>query len=501
MSIFVELSNLGPLRTAEIELADLTLLTGENNTGKTFFATVLHRLLDASPFGPQPSHRTIKNIPQQLLKWAGQALEQSDDNDDLMQSPPFEPNKEVSAWAREFTSQMLHAYGEAVRYGISYAYGAEPSRLRRKTPSRYSPKCYLRIGAQEPAWQITIRFDSDDISVNSPDPNEWMPSVLQPDMIRRSVQQHSRMRRAEPAGPAQYFRSYPFGFATATQSLLFEAWPKHAVHLPADRTGTMQSHNVLAGATARQSARAGIRPIRIESLPGTSADFLALILEIPEMMSFPENEPSQFDHVVKHFEEDLRAAIEVDQSADGIESIVAATAEGRFPMGRASSMLSELAPLLLVLKSPFLEVDHLTIDEPEAHLHPAMQVRVASFLAELVQLGMRVTLTTHSDFFVSQFNNMMRLNELSSATDSMSTARRLAMELNYPPIDRKIVRSLIFERNNGWCSARKSEPDPLDGVDETTFTRVMRSQYDDTAHLVNALMQIQKTLDQNPTTE
>lgn len=235
----------------------------------------------------------------------------------------------------------------------------------------------------------------------------------------------------------------------------------------------------------RQSATAGIRPIEIETLPGTSADFLSLILEIPETLPIAGNQQPKFAALVRKFEQEMRAEIAVDQRSDGLDAIMAVTSEGRFPMARASSMLSELAPLLLLLKSP-LNVDHLTIDEPEAHLHPEMQVRVASFLAKLVNEGMQIVLTTHSDFFVSQFNNMMRHHELSERSD-------ITLSSNLPTLDRSKVQALRFSRENGWCLARESLADSIDGIDESTFTDVMRSQYDETARLVNGLLEANRT--------
>ena len=235
----------------------------------------------------------------------------------------------------------------------------------------------------------------------------------------------------------------------------------------------------------RQSARAGIRQIEIETLPGTSADFLSLILELPESMPGMEHRQPKFAALVRKFEEEMRAEIAVDQRSDGLDAIMAVTSEGRFPMARASSMLSELAPLLLLLKSP-LNVDHLTIDEPEAHLHPEMQVRVASFLAKLVNEGMQIVLTTHSDFFVSQFNNMIRLHELSERSD-------VTLSSDLSALDRTRVQALRFSRENGWCVARDSVPDSINGVDESTFTDVMRSQYDETARLVNGLLEANRS--------
>ena len=242
----------------------------------------------------------------------------------------------------------------------------------------------------------------------------------------------------------------------------------------------MQSHSVLAGSVIRQAASAGIRPIKYGTLTGTAADFLSLVLEIPESLVDLKDQyrPSRFDPLVDKFEEDLQVKIEVDANIEGMDSIVAVTSEGRFPMARTSSMLSELAPLLLVLRTPY-SVDHLTIDEPEAHLHPAMQMRVASFLARLVNNGVRIVLTTHSDFFITQFNNMMRVHELSDSADN---------PFDLPSIDRSRVRSLRFSRENGACVAQSVEPDRIDGVDESTFTDVMRMQYDTTSKLVNDLI-------------
>ena len=479
MTVSVELCNLGPLRSAELELADLTLLIGENNTGKTFFATVLHRVLDLSPPPPWRRRSGTGKPPAEVDEWIGVVLD-SADGEETPAASRFSPSAATLRWARNLAAEALQDYGASVRDSIAYAFGAEPSLLRRRTPSRHATGCYVRVSSSEPDWQVEIRFDSDEIKVRPPDPGQWLKAVLSVDRIRETSQ---RLRRT-PHSPAMLTNELIWGHSARLHSRppagLFPSWPFNAVHLPADRSGIMQSHNVLAGAAVRQSARAGIRPIEIETLPGTSADFLSLILEAPEWI-YPLGRESPFAILARRFERDMRAEIAVEQRADGLDTIVAATPEGRFPMTRASSMLSELAPLLLVLKS-HLSVDHLTIDEPEAHLHPEMQVRVATFFAELVNGGMGIVLTTHSDFFVAQFNNIVRRHGLNGPTASAPGG-------SPPALDPVRVRALRFSRENGRCVARESVPDHLDGIDESTFTDVMRSQYDETAGLVNELLE------------
>ena len=145
MSISVEVSNLGPLRSAKADLADLTLLVGENNTGKTFFATVLHRVLGASPVSPSmaPSYRSqrkpIGKIPPQVRDWLrGHNADPTSDTS-LPASPWLLPQEDTSEWATAFATSSLSLFGADVRSNIEYAFGVEASELRRRTPQ---PSCF-----------------------------------------------------------------------------------------------------------------------------------------------------------------------------------------------------------------------------------------------------------------------------------------------------------------------------------------------------------------------
>lgn len=52
----------------------------------------------------------------------------------------------------------------------------------------------------------------------------------------------------------------------------------------------------------------------------------------------------------------------------------------------------------------------LIIDEPELNLHPDNQRKMAGLLARLVNCGVKVLVTTHSDYLIRELNNRVMLN-------------------------------------------------------------------------------------------
>lgn len=55
----------------------------------------------------------------------------------------------------------------------------------------------------------------------------------------------------------------------------------------------------------------------------------------------------------------------------------------------------------------------LIIDEPELNLHPNNQRKIAVLLAKLINAGVKVLITTHSDYLVRELNNRIMLKNLS----------------------------------------------------------------------------------------
>ena len=85
------------------------------------------------------------------------------------------------------------------------------------------------------------------------------------------------------------------------------------------------------------------------------------------------------------------------------------------PLMNTSSMVSELAPVVLYLRHVVRPGETLIIEEPEAHLHPAMQVEFTRQIAALVHAGVRVIVTTHSEWVLEELANIVQRSKLPKA--------------------------------------------------------------------------------------
>ena len=138
-------------------------------------------------------------------------------------------------------------------------------------------------------------------------------------------------------------------------------------------------------------------------------------------------------------------------------------------------MVTELAPVILFLKYLIGPGDLLIFEEPESHLHPAAQRQLARGIVRLVNAGVRVLITTHSETFVSQINHLLRISYAS---------KRWLKEHNFQPED-CIGHEQVAAYQFGWDEQQRgSVVKPLEirkdiGISEDEFIGVIDSLYEE----------------------
>ena len=86
--------------------------------------------------------------------------------------------------------------------------------------------------------------------------------------------------------------------------------------------------------------------------------------------------------------------------------------EGRkVPLYIASSMIHELTPFIKMLNAT-QQIDWFYCDEVENSLHPLLQREMARWLIRMVNAGMHVMISSHSDTMASRLNNLFMLSQL-----------------------------------------------------------------------------------------
>lgn len=195
-------------------------------------------------------------------------------------------------------------------------------------------------------------------------------------------------------------------------------WHDRTHYLPAARSGIMQSHRIIASSLVERSTRAGLA--RFPELPtfsGVMVDFLQRLILFKETVGRED----LMTNIADALERDaLSGNIRTTESqGGGYPEFVYRPRESQVDirLTRASSMVTELVPIVLFLRGIISRGDMLIIEEPEAHLHPSAQTQMARTLASLVRAGVKVIVTTHSDWLLMEIANLMREGELKEISE------------------------------------------------------------------------------------
>lgn len=121
--------------------------------------------------------------------------------------------------------------------------------------------------------------------------------------------------------------------------------------------------------------------------------------------SFIVREKKKYKHVIESLENLMGGKYKYED-----QQVVFSKDGFSVPVYMTSSSIKSLFLVDLYIRHLATPNDILIIDEPELNLHPDNQRKVASLLAKLVNAGIKVLVTTHSDFLIREINNRIMLN-------------------------------------------------------------------------------------------
>ena len=242
---------------------------------------------------------------------------------------------------------------------------------------------------------------------------------------------------------------------------------KPAYYLPTDRAGAIRSHQAIVGALIAGASRTATQ----QKLSGVYGDFLEQLVNL----GYSLTQRTELHPLSRQMEQDiLDGDIRIENNAVGYPSFLYRPSDWQrdLPLMNASSMVSELAPVVLHLRHVVQPGDTLIIEEPESHLHPTMQVEFTRLLAAAVKAGVRVIITTHSEWILEELANLVRLSEL---------PEELRNGIADPHIDlsHDEVGAWFFERNDeaGGSVVREIPLDTESGTFPAGYGLVTESLY------------------------
>ncbi len=434
----ISVKNFGPIAEGSVDLKPLTIFVGPSNTGKSYMATAVYSVMKGfegpydwgynvgytkQPEGERPiqwfapSGRKLtarnegKDAVAALVQWGTQL---SGDTLDPREVRWADLSTELRTEMEHSTGLMLDSLIQDVIDKLVDTYGEEPSFVNEHAEEQ---NFSLDVKRREPLLNLRVR-----LTEGAKRPHEY-------DLSRTPIGQPylGAMLRREEAND----RPYVSHTANATLFLtfldsaiepIFADFPSHTFYLPAARSGMVIGHKPLSSSLIRNSIQMRTRVRTHSVLPATATDFLSQLVSLDRRMAAGQGDKDTARAIDFIESRVLQGQVEIDESAGlPLPDIVylpstGVQPTGKFTLNQTSSMVSELAPLVLFLKYLVRPGDLLILEEPESHLHPAAQLQMARGIARLVNAGVQVLITTHSSDFIDQINNLISMSNVSEET-------------------------------------------------------------------------------------
>ena len=408
--------NFGPIKSAKVDVKPMTVFVGPSNTGKSYLAVLIYTIV-----------KVLKDVSERLPHFS-----LGDSGEEYTVEEIISDNKKFN----NLTKKVFLSYLESIR-----------KQWESETLRCFGEEWENIIQQNSAPASIVISDDNNKITLDllSSEKNKSLPLNALFEKVKERIRSHSEQEYPTFKGIDVFILSHIMAYEISGSLNFLPSAPQleksdddlvmragmrkgiNAHYLPAVRGGLMQSHRILVSAVIARAPTIGLTGAEIVPFTGVLADFLEKLLMITDDGSRAIHRRRQRE-TLKNISS-LSGEIEQKIMHGAIKTKTLAT---RYPDFRyqfldknkesrdislmhASSSVSELAPIVLFIRYYLSSGDVFIVEEPEAHLHPAAQRLIAGVLVELVNIGVQVIVTTHSDIILEQISNFIHADKIPEA--------------------------------------------------------------------------------------
>lgn len=385
----IKVKDFGPIKSADFELGDFSVITGFNNTGKTYISYAIYGFLKtwSSNITPLSLHKEVDLLNDEgaieidLKKYEKKVLENFENLSDKFST---HLHTIFSANEDEFKKSEIRFSFNKKNINYDNGYNIEVNR-------KSNPIIKAKKDPKSTFLKVTLPLLQEDILAKR---KQRIPSkMMYRDVLSELI----------------------------NKTILTEVLPEPFI-ITSERTGISIFQNELD--INKNVLFEKIMQSDKEKFDFDPFDYLD---DVVDRYSIPikdgidrvrdiKNEFKKNSYISKEHPEILRKLEKI--TGIGYKNIKGEYflmyKDGRkkipLPMYLGSASSRALIDLYIFIKHSAKEDDLLIIDEPELNLHPSAQIHIARLLVALSNIGIKVLVTTHSDYIVKELNNLLMLD-------------------------------------------------------------------------------------------
>jgi hypothetical protein len=375
---------LGLLDRAEIELADLTLICGENNTGKTYVTYAIYGFL-----------RSWRKILHYIMQKDVINLLQEDGKF------RFDLNQIFSEGIEDYLNRL----GDVYVNGLFRAFATDESSFK-NTKCKILSTSKFDITTRDYQRQVKSGPGGKVLATISKEKNSSILEVLVADtefLDHRSVGLADFVIDAiADIVFAPHFPDYHISSAERTGAAIFRN------ELDIARSRMLDALNQMDSKELRRNPLKILRTMDT-GYPWPVEDNVDFVRQLEDLEKRTGAIAENNQEILEFFDEMLGGSYKVIKRKLVFQE--KGGARQKFSMNESSSCIRALLDVYFYLRCKAKPGDLFIIDEPELNLHPKTQRSFARLVARLINSGVKVFITTHSDYMIKEFNTLIMLNQ------------------------------------------------------------------------------------------